>query len=47
MDLKEGKHNFIQNLFKVDKEKVTIALDPVLKHETKYQKIIIRNLTTD
>ncbi|HLS30346.1 MAG TPA: addiction module protein [Flavobacteriaceae bacterium] len=34
MDLKARKYNFIQELFKVDKEKVMTALERVLKQET-------------
>jgi len=34
MDLKTRKYNFIQELFKVDKEKVMTALERVLKQET-------------
>lgn len=34
MDLKERKYNFIQELFKVDNEKVMTVLERVLKQET-------------
>src|SRR5690554_2801199 len=34
MDLKARKYNFIQELFKVDKENVMTALERVLKQET-------------
>lgn len=40
MDLKARKYNFIQELFKVDKEKVMTALERVLKQETEQHQNI-------
>ncbi|WP_271424966.1 addiction module protein [Aequorivita sinensis] len=37
MDLKTRKYNFIQELFKIDKEKVMTALERVLKQEIEEQ----------